>query len=362
MLHRAAQLWRVARSTAAKGGRNLSRNFSEGPAAEGGPKTSAGASSSSTADANSRLFENVQPIPEVEAASSAAPPTAASRLFNALSNGLFYSFLGGAAFVGYYQYSYEAEQLQRIVDETEQKPENAFPGSSLWVKAMNWYLEQRRYLEDRVKEFAEPPSDKLLPDLPPQLRHLKTLVLDLDDVLIHADWTRERGWRSFKRPGVEEFLRNMSQYYEVVVYTDQQTTYADPILERIDPNKHIMYRLYRNSTYYVDGKHVRDLSKLNRDLSKVLFISCKPEAFALQPENTIKLPPWKLEKEDTKLLDLMPFLEAVVRTNVTDVRDVVKSYDGADIPTAFKERMQRVQESQRKKQAHGGFLGSFVRH
>lgn len=50
----------------------------------------------------------------------------------------------------------------------------------------------------------------------------------------------------------------------------------------------------------------------------------------------MQLDPWKLEADDTKLLDLMPFLEAVVRTQVPDVRKVVASYEGQDIPTAFK--------------------------
>ncbi len=36
---------------------------------------------------------------------------------------------------------------------------------------------------------------------------MRTLVLDLDDTLIHSDWTRGRGWRTFKRPGAEDFLR-----------------------------------------------------------------------------------------------------------------------------------------------------------
>jgi hypothetical protein len=50
----------------------------------------------------------------------------------------------------------------------------------------------------------------------------------------------------------------------------------------------------------------------------------------------LQLDPWKLETDDTKLLDLMPFLEAIVQAGVPDVRDVVRSYDGLDIPTAFK--------------------------
>ncbi len=50
---------------------------------------------------------------------------------------------------------------------------------------------------------------------------MKTLVLDLDDVLVHSDWSRERGWRTFKRPGAEDFLRTMSQYYEVGIRSDE---------------------------------------------------------------------------------------------------------------------------------------------
>lgn len=280
---------------------------------------------------------------------------------SAISNGVFYAFLGSAGFAGYYQYAYETDDLERVVNDVE-KGNGTFPGSSVWVQAMHWYLQQRRYVEERVKEFAEPPSDKLLPDMPPQLKHVRTLVLDLNDVLIHADWKRERGWRSFKRPGVEEFLQTAGRYYELVLYTDQQSTYVDPILDRIDSHKHIMYRLYRNSTYYVDGKHVRDLSRLNRDLSKVLFISSDPDAYVMQPENTVKLPPWKLDPQDTTLPDLLPFLEAIVRTDVPDVRDVVRSYEGEHIPTAFKERMQRISQAQRTKQtSSGSFLSGITR-
>ena len=31
---------------------------------------------------------------------------------------------------------------------------------------------------------------------------------------------RERGWRTFKRPGVDAFLEHLAQFYEVVVYSD----------------------------------------------------------------------------------------------------------------------------------------------
>lgn len=50
-------------------------------------------------------------------------------------------------------------------------------------------------------------------------------------------------------------------------------------------------RLYRDSTLYKDGKHVRDLSKLNRELSKVMLVTSDPDAFYLNPENAIKVLP-----------------------------------------------------------------------
>jgi len=79
------------------------------------------------------------------------------------------------------------------------------------------------------------------------------------------------------------------------------------------------------------------------------------------PSLYLQLKKWTTDdKEDTVLLDLLPFLEAVVRTNVPDVRAVVRSYDGQDIPKAFRERMSKVQEAKAKRQQQRGkgFLGS----
>lgn len=38
------------------------------------------------------------------------------------------------------------------------------------------------------------------------------------------------------------FTAPQSQYYELVVYTSQLPTYADPILDRLDPQRLIQYR------------------------------------------------------------------------------------------------------------------------
>lgn len=329
--------------------------------ATSGTATGAGQHVGGNSAAASRLFEKVTAA-EQSAAAQEVPehlqPSTAGRVAGAIGNALLLGGLGASAFFGYYTYRYSPEEVEAMIDSRAQ-PESDNIGNNLWTSTMRWYLDKRRHFESEIKKYSDPPSDALLPDLPPHARHVRTLVLDLDNVLVHSDWSRARGWRTFKRPGAEDFLKTMSQFYEVVVYTSQLPTYADPILDRLDPNRYIAYRLYRDSTQYKDGKHVRDLEKLNRDPQNVLMITSDPDAYYLQPDNAIKLEPWKLEAEDTKLLDLLPFLEAVVRTGVPDVRSVIRSYEGQDIPTSFRERMAKLQSE--RKTASKGFLGGLRR-
>ena len=58
--------------------------------------------------------------------------------------------------------------------------------------------------------------------------------------------------------------------FELVVFTNENAMTFDPIVNGLDPElQHIMYRLYRDATRYVNGHHTKDLSAINRDLKKV---------------------------------------------------------------------------------------------
>ena len=54
------------------------------------------------------------------------------------------------------------------------------------LEAAQQYLELREYIDQTVRHYALPSSDRLLPDLPPGLNHVRTLVLDLDEVFSHV--------------------------------------------------------------------------------------------------------------------------------------------------------------------------------
>ena len=69
--------------------------------------------------------------------------------------------------------------------------------------------------------------------------------------------------------GIDQFLEALNGVYEIVVYTAELGMTVFPILEVLDPNNLITYKLVRDATNFVDGRHVKDLDKLNRDLSRV---------------------------------------------------------------------------------------------
>ena len=71
-----------------------------------------------------------------------------------------------------------------------------------------------------------------------------TLVLDLDETLVH--YYENAGEGAFRiRPGCEKFLKEMSEIYEVVIFTAAMQDCADWVLDSIDKPKYISHRLYR---------------------------------------------------------------------------------------------------------------------
>ncbi|KAI8143744.1 HAD-like domain-containing protein [Fennellomyces sp. T-0311] len=223
---------------------------------------------------------------------------------------------------------------------------------------------------DRYKEFTQkmhqPMWEKLLPDpLPEQYQRPYTLVINLDDTLVHSTWDAKHGWRHAKRPGVDYFLAYLSQFYEIVIFTSQTSMNAQPILDSLDPYQYAMYRLYREATRYQDGKYIKDLSHLNRDLSKVIIMDSNPDAFSMQPENGIALKPFTGTPNDNGLLEYIPFLEGVALFNVPDVRPVLKSMEGGHLPEKWAEwekryndqvRLEWEQENKSKPRNLGSFL------
>ena len=71
-----------------------------------------------------------------------------------------------------------------------------------------------------------------------------------------------------------------------------------------------MGRLGRESTLLKNGKYVKDLSYMNRDLKDIIYIDFSDEKVEFHKDNALILPLWEGNADDRELYDIMPFLES----------------------------------------------------
>jgi len=146
---------------------------------------------------------------------------------------------------------------------------------------------------------------------------------------------------AYLRPGVMEFMRVVSEMFEVVLFTASQPVYAGKICDFIDPtHTMIQHRLFRQSCVYADGNYVKDLRVLGRDLAKTVIIDNSPQAFAFQYDNGIPILSYFDSKTDKELLRLLPLLRRLAIAD--DVRPILRNYyklwkriEGPITPTPF---------------------------
>jgi len=173
----------------------------------------------------------------------------------------------------------------------------------------------------------------------------------MKDVLVHPDWTYQTGWRFKKRPGVDFFLEQCAKHFEIVVFTADQGMTVFPILDALDPNGYIMYRLVRDATHFVDGHHVKNLDNLNRDLKKVIVIDWDANTTKFHPQNSFSIGRWNGNDNDTALFDLVSFLKTLATAEVEDVREVLDYYKQFDDPLhQFRENQRKLQEQMFEKE------------
>lgn len=187
------------------------------------------------------------------------------------------------------------------------------------------------------------------PFLPPQLRSVegrKTLVLDIDETLVHSvteldpkviyDHTFDVECRGVvrkigmnKRPHVDQFLEFCGQHFEVVTFTSALKNYADQVLNILDPKKEfIRHRLYREQCIFSkECIYFKNLDYLRRDIRKTMIVDNCPFVFTFHLNNGIPIQSYyggDDEAGDTELLKLINFLKELV--HVEDVRTVIEGH------------------------------------
>ena len=149
------------------------------------------------------------------------------------------------------------------------------------------------------------------PDMPK-----KTLIIDLDETLIHS---MAKGGRMstghmvevrlggpvptssptspnptnvslgpgvpilyyvHERPGCHDFLRKVSKWYNLVVFTASVQEYADPVIDWLErERRYFGGRYYRQHCTLRNGAYIKDLAQVEPDLSRVMILDNSPMSY-----------------------------------------------------------------------------------
>ena len=158
-----------------------------------------------------------------------------------------------------------------------------------------------------------------------------TLVLDLDETMVSFKFTEiSMGiGKLHLRPGLEEFLEEIKNYYEIIVFTSGTKDYADTILKIIEQKNDSKYfngLLYREHTTLIGKKYIKDLSKIGRDLSKTIIVDNLPQSFKLQRENGILINSFYGDNMEDKALYELKRILINIYNDKNDVRDSIIKY------------------------------------
>ena len=172
----------------------------------------------------------------------------------------------------------------------------------------------------------------------PKSSSKKTLVLDLDETLVHSQFlpfsiqsdvilkidieNQTHDIHVLIRPGVQTFLQRLSKLYEIVIFTASVSKYADPLLDILDKENYCSFRLFREHCTLMGMTYIKDLNKLGRDLKDVIIVDNSPLSYSFNKENGIPILTWFSDKNDKELDYLLPILEFL--SGVNDVRNYIK--------------------------------------
>ena len=151
-----------------------------------------------------------------------------------------------------------------------------------------------------------------------------TLILDLDETLIHVNSEGQ----CLLRPGLFSFLGAVKPLYELISFTNASKPYSDEIIKKIEArNKYFDYNLYREHSFLRGKEFIKDISRIGRDIRKMIIVDNMPNNYRLNIENGINISPFLGDsKGDTVLFELKKLLIMFHKIGNDDLRETIKEF------------------------------------
>ena len=189
------------------------------------------------------------------------------------------------------------------------KPKNLF-SFTIFKSKSNTQISKESHEKqnnDTISHNNNNSRNKNIPPIPfirTSMKKKFCLVLDIDETISHS-LKLSFGYYFLVRPGAIYFLKEVSKYYEIIIFTSSPKNYADNILNKIDISGNLIsHRLYRNHVVFENGKSVKNLNKLGRDLTKTIFIDNLRSNAKYNLHNLCSIKTWISDIFDDRLIKL----------------------------------------------------------
>ena len=116
------------------------------------------------------------------------------------------------------------------------------------------------------------------------------------------------------RPGLIQFLQEMKQIYELILFTNNSFNYISQVLKNLENNeKFFEYSLSNNQINFEKDGSIKNLDSLGRDINNIIILDKEQSLLKLNKENIIFVKPFygDINNDKNILKDLIEILKQI---------------------------------------------------
>ena len=156
-----------------------------------------------------------------------------------------------------------------------------------------------------------------------------TVVLDLEDTLLNIKLTDNGKLIINLRPGLISFLTGIKPYYEIISFSKFSKSYSNTIINYIQQGRKLFdVNLYREHCALMGKKFIKDISRIGRDMKRIIMVDDLPENLERFKANGILILPYEGEEQsnDRVLYELKKIMILFYKMGYDDIRSAIKQY------------------------------------
>ena len=171
--------------------------------------------------------------------------------------------------------------------------------------------------EKKILQKIESSNQKILPEFDSE-KYKFSIFIELDETLVHYC---EEGENYFVkvRLGSENFLEYIKTFCEIIIVSTSSKEYSDIIIDNLNKKGDVI-----KHRIYAEDNTLLDLSKINRDMNKCIFISHEKKFMKEPDDNTLTLKGFYGDETDKEFIKLENEFKKIEKKDIKDIKTIIK--------------------------------------